>query len=155
MGSFKVNDSFVDHPKALAAGNAAVGVWVRAGAWSIRHKTNGFIPAVLIPSLTAGNTAIIEPLVETKLWDVAPDGYWIHGWAECNSADVSTPKRKSLSRRVALAVFERDGFRCVHCGVATNLSVDHIVPLSRGGTDGFENLQTLCLRCNSSKGASI
>ncbi|NBW09689.1 MAG: HNH endonuclease [Caulobacteraceae bacterium] len=42
---------------------------------------------------------------------------------------------------------------CRHCGAAAS-QVDHIVPLSRGGTDARENLQPLCHSCHSKKTAS-
>lgn len=48
-------------------------------------------------------------------------------------------------------IFERDGFACRRCGKTANLSIDHIVPFTRGGTDEPENLQVLCRTCNSSK----
>ena len=50
-------------------------------------------------------------------------------------------------------VWERDDFTCQHCGIRKNLSIDHIVPESRGGTLVNDNLQTLCKSCNSKKGA--
>lgn len=40
---------------------------------------------------------------------------------------------------------------CAKCGATTALSVDHIIPLSRGGTHDRENLQCLCLPCNMRK----
>lgn len=43
---------------------------------------------------------------------------------------------------------------CVFCGASENLTIDHIVPVSRGGTDDIDNLQAACRRCNSSKGNS-
>lgn len=49
-------------------------------------------------------------------------------------------------------VFSRDGFQCVTCKSSERLCVDHIVPVSLGGGNGFTNLQTLCLSCNSRKG---
>ncbi len=49
-------------------------------------------------------------------------------------------------------ILERDGRRCVECGSAERLSIDHIVPRSRGGSSADDNLQTLCVRCNSAKG---
>ncbi len=60
-----------------------------------------------------------------------------------------------------LVVFTRDNFTCRNplanptCTVSKNLSVDHIVPVAKGGTDDLENLQTLCLACNSKKGARL
>ena len=54
-------------------------------------------------------------------------------------------------------VLKRAGFRCDLCGVPADeraLEVDHIVPRKHGGTDGLENLQGLCWRCNAEKRAS-
>lgn len=54
-------------------------------------------------------------------------------------------------------VFDRDGYRCQRCGASgangAELTVDHIVPVSRGGTNDPSNLRTLCRSCNSRKGA--
>ena len=54
--------------------------------------------------------------------------------------------------RVRWEVWERDNFTCRGCGGRRDLTVDHIVPESRGGTLALENLQTLCRSCNSRKG---
>ena len=50
-------------------------------------------------------------------------------------------------------IFQRDNNQCQYCGYSgKNLSVDHILPRSRGGLDSWENVTTACLRCNVSKG---
>jgi 5-methylcytosine-specific restriction endonuclease McrA len=46
---------------------------------------------------------------------------------------------------------ERLGGRCLRCGTQADLTKDHVVPLSRGGSNRLENLQPLCRRCNSGK----
>jgi hypothetical protein len=55
-------------------------------------------------------------------------------------------------RELRLIVFSRDGFSCKHCATRESLSVDHVIPVVRGGGNELENLQTLCIKCNSSKG---
>lgn len=45
----------------------------------------------------------------------------------------------------------RDGRRCVECGATESLETDHIIELSRGGSNDFENLQTLCHSCHQIK----
>lgn len=45
--------------------------------------------------------------------------------------------------------------RCIACGKQGKLEVDHIVPLSCGGTNTIDNIQPLCRRCNASKSARI
>ena len=50
--------------------------------------------------------------------------------------------------------FERDRYRCTRCGAAQNLTVDHVVPTSLGGSKGsIANMQTLCCDCNIAKDA--
>ncbi len=61
--------------------------------------------------------------------------------------------RISFSRR---NVFLRDGFRCQYCGVqlpAQELTCDHVVPRSQGGSSSWENLVTACGPCNRRKGS--
>jgi hypothetical protein len=48
-------------------------------------------------------------------------------------------------------VFKRDGFKCQKCRKQEDLSLDHIVPVSKGGKTESKNLQTLCENCNTKK----
>lgn len=63
--------------------------------------------------------------------------------------------RSAIPRETRLAVWERDGGRCVDCGASFDLQYDHVIPLALGGADTVENLQILCAPCNREKGAAI
>jgi len=56
---------------------------------------------------------------------------------------------RRVSRRAILA---RDRHRCQYCGSRTHLTIDHIIPRSRGGGSTWENIVTSCAPCNSRKG---
>ena len=49
-------------------------------------------------------------------------------------------------------LFKRDNFQCVYCGVKKNLTIDHVIPKSRGCTNLWTNLVTCCSNCNRQKG---
>lgn len=61
-------------------------------------------------------------------------------------------KRKHFSANESLEIFSRDDYKCVECNTQRDLTVDHIIPWSKGGSDEPFNLQTLCKSCNSRKG---
>jgi len=63
--------------------------------------------------------------------------------------------RTVISVRVRWEILQRDGNRCVVCGQGASdgvtLEIDHIVPVSKGGSDEKSNLQVLCAPCNRGK----
>lgn len=61
----------------------------------------------------------------------------------------------NISQRKREIVYKRDGFVCTKCGQANNLTIDHIIPVSKGGRGIKENLQTMCKPCNVKKGSDI
>lgn len=65
---------------------------------------------------------------------------------------VSRGGRNGFSINSSRRIWDRDGWQCVTCGTSKDLTVDHIIPVSKGGTDDDDNLQTMCRSCNSRKG---
>ena len=61
---------------------------------------------------------------------------------------------RAVTRRISRRVlFARDGWRCVYCGEnGGRLTLDHVVPRSRGGGSEWENVVTACAPCNLRKG---
>lgn len=70
-------------------------------------------------------------------------------------AGETAQRRQPIPRPVRLAVFERDGGRCVECGSAFDIQYDHVIPLALGGANTVENLQILCAPCNQAKGGTL
>jgi 5-methylcytosine-specific restriction endonuclease McrA len=60
--------------------------------------------------------------------------------------------RRKITRR---AVFARDGWACQYCGSRSNLTVDHVIPRSKGGQSSWENIVASCGPCNRRKGDSL
>jgi len=58
------------------------------------------------------------------------------------------PKGIGITRK---HIFKRDNYECCYCGSKRNLTIDHVIPKSRGGSNYWDNLVTSCGRCNSNK----
>ena len=60
--------------------------------------------------------------------------------------------RRKITRR---AVFARDNWTCQYCGSRSSLTVDHVVPRSKGGLSSWENIVASCAPCNRRKGNAL
>ncbi|GGK91548.1 HNH endonuclease [Deinococcus radiotolerans] len=72
--------------------------------------------------------------------------------------DRLTAKRDPIPKKLRYTLLRRAGFRCETCGAGAKedgvrLQIDHIRPVSRGGTNDPQNLRVLCRDCNAGKGA--
>ena len=56
--------------------------------------------------------------------------------------------RRKITRR---AVFARDGWACQYCGSRSSLTVDHVIPRSKGGLSTWDNIVASCAPCNRRK----
>jgi hypothetical protein len=78
-----------------------------------------------------------------------------------NNRTASTPPSDSLSDRrripkeVRSSVWIRDSGLCVECGADDYLEFDHVIPVSKGGSNTLQNIQLLCRRCNVTKSNRI
>jgi 5-methylcytosine-specific restriction endonuclease McrA len=50
------------------------------------------------------------------------------------------------------AIYARDGHKCQYCGATRKLTIDHVIPKSKGGSDDWDNLVVACSSCNIKKG---
>lgn len=67
MPHFRVDDGLDAHPKAQRAGDEALGMWVRAGAWCMRYLTDGFVPGWWVKQQPRG-TVKAKRLADAGLW---------------------------------------------------------------------------------------
>ncbi len=63
--------------------------------------------------------------------------------------------RGGVNKDLRKLVFERDNYACQICGSKEELTIDHIIPFSKGGSNNPDNLQTLCKTCNIKKHAKF
>lgn len=74
-------------------------------------------------------------------------------------ANARAKRRSYNAGKIDLAAWKRkvrsSGGRCVFCKSQDKITIDHIIPLSKGGTNDIRNLQPLCNRCNAGKCAKI
>lgn len=77
---------------------------------------------------------------------------WVNGKVKqktlkyCGRVD---PYKKEIVN--PMVVFNRDSNKCMWCGSTKELTIDHKIPLSKGGEDTYNNCWTLCRKCNQSK----
>jgi ribosomal protein L37AE/L43A len=77
--------------------------------------------------------------------------------------------KKYISRKTRLEIFERDNYTCRYCrkkmkmllnldvvhGTSSPITIDHVIPLSLGGTHSKKNLVTSCRKCNHEKASKL
>ena len=66
-----------------------------------------------------------------------------------------TPRRDAIPESVRIAVWRRDEGKCAKCGSRKNLEYDHIIPISKGGSNTVRNIELLCEECNRKKRDNI
>jgi 5-methylcytosine-specific restriction endonuclease McrA len=96
-----------------------------------------------------GKAEIVEHLAK-PLRSAAKDFVWPHVIRLVSYVRVPKSVQRKISRR---ALFARDGWRCQYCGAeGGKMTLDHVLPRSRGGESIWENVVTSCAPCNLRKG---
>lgn len=97
---FKVDDSIAFHAKTVAAGNAAMGLWTRAGAWCMQQTSEGRVPAHMVAAL--GTKQQAKALVSAGLWDETSDGYEFHDWLiyQPSAQDIKLAREAKTLKKV-------------------------------------------------------
>jgi 5-methylcytosine-specific restriction endonuclease McrA len=96
-----------------------------------------------------GKAEVVERL-EQPLRSATHTFTWPHVIRLVQYVRVPRAIQRKISRR---ALFARDGWSCVYCGTSTGrLTLDHVVPRSKGGESIWENVVTACAPCNLRKG---
>ena len=96
-----------------------------------------------------GKAEVVEEL-DQPLRSATGTFVWPHVIRLVHYVRVPRAIQRKISRR---ALFARDGWRCVYCGHSGGrLTLDHVVPRSKGGESIWENVVTSCAPCNLRKG---
>ena len=108
-----------------------------------------------------GTAKVIDEMVHEG-WFIEVDGQLIQPQLWKAIHEDSRPLRRTdaekrrdkfkLSSSRRLQIYEKDGHKCHYCGNPEHLTIDHRLPISRGGSDDDDNLVACCKSCNSSKG---
>lgn len=153
------------NPKLAMIDNPSAGwAYVVSLCYCGQHRTR-CVPTQAALRLAGVRRGVTRKLVSGGLWhepghdcqdcDLPPTGsVAVHNdglFVPC-PAQNWRPAIPGVLRR---AVYERDGYACLSCGARDQLNLDHVFPYSMGGPDTFENLQTLCLPCNTRKGVTV
>lgn len=120
MPAFNVGDDWHDHPKVLAVGNAAAGLWTRMGSYASRYLTDGFVPNSVAARM--GTPSQISRLLKVGLLDPNSDGYIVHDYLDANrsraaviadreAATVRQRRSRAAARAVDDDVSRRDARR--------------------------------------------
>jgi hypothetical protein len=150
-GEFKFVESIVALGTAIGLVNAT---GVQSGGSSCRGSTSECV----------GNTmsGLIQPYISHAAsgaligLTIAFGLVYLWRWRNASRpAREGAPVRRAIPERVRHEVWRRDRGTCVECGSRARLEFDHIVPVSRGGSNSARNVELRCEPCNRRKGARI
>lgn len=97
MVFFRIDDGWHNHPKVVAAGNAAAGLWARCGSYCGHYNLEGRVPKAIARGY--GTRTEIAKLLSVGLWVDGGDVYLMRDWCDYNdSADEVAAKKAARAR---------------------------------------------------------
>lgn len=126
------------------------------GLWCLANN-DGWLPdrprkirMLILPYDNFDVDALLAELDAVGFIRRADGGIQCSDWRYWQGFQRTIPR---LWHKLRLSVFERDNYTCQYCGKFTDKpQADHVMPISRGGSDTLDNLVTACPQCNMSKG---
>lgn len=99
MAWSRFDENYCVHPKVVRAGNAAVGLHVRAVTWSNMNATNGFVPRDICANMFAdSDEQLSQNLVEVGLFEAVDGGYMIHDFLHYNPSAKQVKRDRQKAR---------------------------------------------------------
>lgn len=93
-------DTFWDHPKVVAAGNEAVGVWVRAKGYCDKQLTDGFVPDGVLAMIAGPRLRVLKAaLLRETLFDQAEGGVLVHDYLKHNPSKAEVLEKREAARQ--------------------------------------------------------
>ena len=172
MAWIELHDTLPDHDKVLSVAESlkldkdmVVGKLVRLWVWALNNREDGTFKARDIETIAevmrfkGKPQKLVDALVAARLFDRIEDlftgevCYVIHDWDE--RVGMLLAKRETVRAQTRARVQKHrkkrmDGLYCAYCGNAAT-GYDHIIPVSKGGTDDANNLVPCCPDCNREK----
>ena len=93
---FKVDDRFHQHPKALKAGNAALGLWIRCGTYCAQYETDGLIPRKVVHDF--GTKRERDRLINATLLVPVDGGYQMPDFLDYNPSHQDLEQKRKIDR---------------------------------------------------------
>lgn len=121
--------------------------------------SDAWYPKFVFQYVSSGGKASMENVITMDVPNIEAMVNYLNDRIKWNKSVAH--QRSLMTRALRTSILERDKYTCMKCGVSLAdephllLEVDHIIPVSKGGLTNTDNLQTLCWRCNRSKGAKL
>ena len=118
-----------------------------------------YIPTFTFQYISAGGNSSASCIIKLDIYNLNRLINYLHDKIQWGRSIAG--QRALMTSQLRETIKERDNYKCCSCGLGVIdepnllLEIDHKIPLSKGGMTKFDNLQTLCWRCNRAKGAKM